>query len=111
MSDKQLTSISPVKDFIAGGFGGMCLVIAGHPFDTIKVWSNSKIFIFNLSRKLSLKCFAQVRLQTMPTAAGGMTPMYTSAFDCFRKTFVNEGLRGFYKGKYFFNINYKDYSR
>lgn len=29
--------ISPVKDFIAGGFSGICLVIAGHPFDTIKV--------------------------------------------------------------------------
>lgn len=29
--------ISPVKDFISGGFGGVCLVIAGHPFDTIKV--------------------------------------------------------------------------
>lgn len=31
------TSISPSKNFVAGGFGGMCLVIAGHPFDTIKV--------------------------------------------------------------------------
>lgn len=30
-------NISPAKDFIAGGFGGLCLVIAGHPFDTIKV--------------------------------------------------------------------------
>lgn len=37
MSDKKPAAISPVKDFIAGGFGGMCLVIAGHPFDTIKV--------------------------------------------------------------------------
>ncbi len=31
------TPISPGKNFLAGGFGGMCLVIAGHPFDTIKV--------------------------------------------------------------------------
>jgi len=29
---------SPTKNFIAGGFGGMCLVAAGHPFDTIKVF-------------------------------------------------------------------------
>ena len=29
--------ISPVKDFFAGGFGGSCLVIVGHPLDTIKV--------------------------------------------------------------------------
>jgi len=29
--------ISPVKNFLAGGFGGVCLVFAGHPLDTIKV--------------------------------------------------------------------------
>ena len=28
---------SPVKDFIAGGFGGICCVVAGHPLDTVKV--------------------------------------------------------------------------
>ncbi|KAG4072012.1 hypothetical protein HA402_010949 [Bradysia odoriphaga] len=75
MPDNKSANISPVKDFIAGGFGGVCLVIAGHPFDTIKV-----------------------RLQTMPIPTNGLPPMYTSAFDCFKKTFVNEGIRGFYKG-------------
>ncbi|XP_037025335.1 mitochondrial carnitine/acylcarnitine carrier protein-like [Bradysia coprophila] len=69
------TPISPAKNFLAGGFGGMCLVIAGHPFDTIKV-----------------------RLQTMSAPTNGMAPLYTGAFDCARKTLVNEGLRGFYKG-------------
>ena len=34
MSDNK---VSPVKNFFAGGFGGMCLVAAGHPLDTIKV--------------------------------------------------------------------------
>jgi solute carrier family 25 carnitine/acylcarnitine transporter 20/29 len=28
---------SALKDFLAGGFGGMCCVAAGHPLDTIKV--------------------------------------------------------------------------
>ena len=28
---------SPLKNFIAGGFGGSCLVLTGHPLDTIKV--------------------------------------------------------------------------
>ena len=28
---------SAIKDFLAGGFGGICLVASGHPFDTIKV--------------------------------------------------------------------------
>ena len=29
--------VSPLKDFVAGGFGGACLVIVGHPLDTVKV--------------------------------------------------------------------------
>ena len=29
--------VNPIKDFIAGGVGGACLVITGHPLDTIKV--------------------------------------------------------------------------
>lgn len=29
--------VSAIKNFLAGGFGGMCLVSAGHPLDTIKV--------------------------------------------------------------------------
>ena len=29
----------PLKNFIAGGVGGSCLVLTGHPLDTIKVHS------------------------------------------------------------------------
>lgn len=29
--------VSPLKNFIAGGIGGACLLLAGHPLDTIKV--------------------------------------------------------------------------
>lgn len=35
----------------------------------------------------------------MSVPKSGMAPVYTSAFDCARKTFVNEGVRGFYKGR------------
>lgn len=28
---------SAIKDFVAGGFGGACTVVVGHPLDTIKV--------------------------------------------------------------------------
>ncbi len=35
MTEKQRTS--EVKNFLAGGFGGICTVVSGHPFDTIKV--------------------------------------------------------------------------
>ena len=27
----------PLKSFLCGGVGGMCLVLVGHPLDTIKV--------------------------------------------------------------------------
>ena len=36
-SGRQGRSTSGVKNFFAGGFGGVCGVTIGHPFDTIKV--------------------------------------------------------------------------
>ena len=53
---------------------GMCLVVAGHPFDLIKT-----------------------RLQTM-VVKPGQTPPYTGALDAFRKTLAQEGVKGLYKG-------------
>jgi len=64
-----------VKNFLAGGFGGICLVAAGQPLDTIKV-----------------------RLQTMPAPVAGQLPMYAGAIDCAKKTVSREGFRGLYKG-------------
>uniref|UniRef100_H3DB03 cAMP-dependent protein kinase type II-alpha regulatory subunit n=1 Tax=Tetraodon nigroviridis TaxID=99883 RepID=H3DB03_TETNG len=72
---KQQKPISPLKNFFAGGFGGVCLVFAGHPLDTIKV-----------------------RLQTQPKAKPGETLLYRGTFDCFKKTLAKEGVRGLYKG-------------
>ncbi|XP_076447347.1 mitochondrial carnitine/acylcarnitine carrier protein-like [Babylonia areolata] len=66
---------SPIKDFMAGGFGGVCCVVAGHPLDTIKV-----------------------RLQTMPKPKPGERPRYSGTFDCARQTIMKEGVRGLYKG-------------
>ncbi|CAG7833921.1 unnamed protein product [Allacma fusca] len=71
----QPKPVSPIKNFLAGGFGGVCLVVAGHPLDTIKV-----------------------RLQTQPQAAPGKLPTYTGTFDCFKKILRNEGFKGLYKG-------------
>ncbi|XP_062871595.1 mitochondrial carnitine/acylcarnitine carrier protein [Trichomycterus rosablanca] len=67
--------ISPVKNFVAGGVGGACLLLAGHPLDTIKV-----------------------RLQTQPRASCSQYVMYTGTYDCFRKTVSREGVLGLYKG-------------
>uniref|UniRef100_A0A2M4ANP4 Putative mitochondrial carnitine/acylcarnitine carrier protein n=1 Tax=Anopheles triannulatus TaxID=58253 RepID=A0A2M4ANP4_9DIPT len=66
---------SPTKYFIAGGFGGVCTVLVGHPLDTIKV-----------------------RLQTMPIPPAGQAPLYAGTLDCAKKTIAREGFRGLYKG-------------
>ncbi|CAH8527181.1 unnamed protein product [Schistosoma rodhaini] len=41
MSESGVQVISPIKSFLAGGFGGACCIVIGHPFDTIKVQSNA----------------------------------------------------------------------
>jgi len=69
MSEAQ--RVSEVKNLLSGGFGGMCTVVVGHPFDTVKV-----------------------RLQTQPAAA----PLYSGAWDCTRQTIAREGVRALYKG-------------
>lgn len=75
-SQPRRKTVSPLKDTLAGGFGGVCVVLAGHPFDTIKV-----------------------RLQTMPPAsATGGVPMYTGMLDVAAKTLKHEGVTGLYKG-------------
>ncbi|XP_068198347.1 mitochondrial carnitine/acylcarnitine carrier protein isoform X2 [Antennarius striatus] len=67
--------VSPLKNFVAGGVGGSCLLLAGHPLDTIKV-----------------------RLQTQPKASCPQYVIYTGTYDCFRKTISKEGVLGLYKG-------------
>uniref|UniRef100_A0A672LZL1 Mitochondrial carnitine/acylcarnitine carrier protein-like n=1 Tax=Sinocyclocheilus grahami TaxID=75366 RepID=A0A672LZL1_SINGR len=61
--------VSPLKNFVAGGVGGLCLLFAGHPLDTIKV-----------------------RLQTQKCV------VYRGTYDCLRKTVSKEGIFGLYKG-------------
>ncbi|XP_058968412.2 mitochondrial carnitine/acylcarnitine carrier protein-like [Pocillopora verrucosa] len=72
---KQTRSTSGVKNFLAGGFGGICCVVSGHPLDTIKV-----------------------RLQTMPQPEPGQKPLFTGTLDCALKTVRKEGILGLYKG-------------
>lgn len=42
---KQTRSTSGVKNFLAGGFGGVCCVVSGHPLDTIKVDISEEMFL------------------------------------------------------------------
>lgn len=62
------------KNFVSGGFGGVCCVATGHPFDTVKV-----------------------RLQTMPVPAPGEQPLFKGAMDCVAKTVTKEGVLALYK--------------
>jgi solute carrier family 25 carnitine/acylcarnitine transporter 20/29 len=70
---KQLASsqgLAQIRSFVAGGVGGICAVVIGHPFDLVKV--------------------------RMQTAEKGV---YTGAIDVVKKTIAREGLaRGLYAG-------------
>lgn len=74
-NESQQPTTSAIKNFVAGGFGGTCLVFAGHPLDTIKV-----------------------RLQTQTYLPDGRPSLYKGTFDCAKKTVQKEGFRGLYKG-------------
>jgi solute carrier family 25 carnitine/acylcarnitine transporter 20/29 len=63
-------SLAGLRSLAAGGFGGVCAVIVGHPFDLVKV-----------------------RLQTADRG------VYSSALDVVRKSIARDGLRrGLYAG-------------
>lgn len=62
--------LTQLRSLAAGGFGGICAVVVGHPFDLVKV-----------------------RLQTAEKGA------YSSAVDVVRKSVARDGLRrGLYAG-------------
>eukprot|EP00741_Cyanophora_paradoxa_P001350 tig00000480_g1306.t1 len=64
------------RDVVAGTIAGAAQVLAGHPFDTIKV-----------------------RLQTQAKLEGAHAgPRFTGAIDCVVKTVKWEGISGLYKG-------------
>ena len=63
-------SLAGLRSLAAGGFGGICAVIVGHPFDLVKV-----------------------RLQTAERG------VYSSALDVVRKSIARDGVRrGLYAG-------------
>ncbi|XP_020244723.1 mitochondrial carnitine/acylcarnitine carrier-like protein [Asparagus officinalis] len=63
------------KDLTAGTIGGAAQLVAGHPFDTIKVM-----------------------LQSQPVPLPGQIPKYSGAIDAVKKTVAGEGAKGLYKG-------------
>lgn len=70
VAEVKTKSLSGLRSLAAGGFGGVCAVIVGHPFDLVKV-----------------------RLQTAERG------VYNSALDVVRKSVAKDGLRrGLYAG-------------
>ena len=43
-----MAETSPTKGFLAGGFGGVCVVLVGHPLDTMKVLGSLSSYLFKL---------------------------------------------------------------
>ncbi|KAJ3339222.1 carnitine transporter [Gonapodya sp. JEL0774] len=66
---KKGRGLAGLKSFISGGFGGICLVLVGHPFDLIKV-----------------------RLQTAKPGE------YSGTLDVIRKAIKADGVLGLYRG-------------
>jgi len=70
LTEPKAAAASQLRAFVAGGFGGVCAVVIGHPFDLVKV-----------------------RLQTADRG------VYSSAIDVVRKSVARAGLRrGLYAG-------------
>ena len=70
VKEAEKKSLAGLRSLAAGGFGGVCAVIVGHPFDLVKV-----------------------RLQTAERG------VYSSALDVVRKSIARDGLRrGLYAG-------------
>eukprot|EP00286_Rhodomonas_abbreviata_P015186 CAMPEP_0181319476 /NCGR_PEP_ID=MMETSP1101-20121128/17595_1 /TAXON_ID=46948 /ORGANISM="Rhodomonas abbreviata, Strain Caron Lab Isolate" /LENGTH=300 /DNA_ID=CAMNT_0023427085 /DNA_START=72 /DNA_END=974 /DNA_ORIENTATION=- len=74
MSEGAAKQPGPLKSFLAGGCGGICLVVVGHPLDTLKV-----------------------RIQTMEVVPG-QPPPYKGMVDCAKQIVAKEGPKGLYKG-------------
>ncbi|PFH54807.1 hypothetical protein AMATHDRAFT_72571 [Amanita thiersii Skay4041] len=69
VDDSHVSASESVKAFIAGGVGGACAVLVGHPFDLTKT-----------------------RLQTAPAGT------YTGSIDVVKKILVRDGVTGLYRG-------------
>ena len=100
-----MLGLSESRFFLAGSIGGIAGVVAGQPFDTIKVHTSFKdhspflllvLCIITLCVLCVLFVCVQVRLQTQCLArakARGYTVWSTV-----QHMFWEEGIRGFYRG-------------
>ncbi|KAI9137532.1 mitochondrial carrier domain-containing protein [Paraphysoderma sedebokerense] len=81
--DKQAAQPSGLKSFLSGGFGGICLVAAGHPLDLIKVrlqTSNQYKGMMDCARQTMAKEGVRGLYRGMATPLVGVTPVFSVCF-------------------------------
>ncbi|CAO1341340.1 unnamed protein product [Diamesa serratosioi] len=74
---------SPIKYFISGGFGGICTVLVGHPFDTIKVRLQTNPDykgMVDCARKTIQKEGARGLYKGMTAPIAGVAPIFAISF-------------------------------
>ncbi|KAJ2083663.1 carnitine transporter [Coemansia sp. RSA 988] len=80
---KATSGTSGIKSFLSGGFGGMCLVAAGHPLDLLKVRMQT-----STEYKSTLDCFRKTLAENgvrgmyrgMAAPLVGATPVFAICF-------------------------------
>jgi hypothetical protein len=74
---------SALKSFLSGGFGGICLVAAGHPLDLIKVrlqTTNHYKGMMDCARQTVAKEGVRGLYRGMATPMIGVTPVFSVCF-------------------------------
>uniref|UniRef100_A0A672LZL6 Mitochondrial carnitine/acylcarnitine carrier protein-like n=1 Tax=Sinocyclocheilus grahami TaxID=75366 RepID=A0A672LZL6_SINGR len=85
--------VSPLKNFVAGGVGGLCLLFAGHPLDTIKVrLQTQKCVVY----RGTYDCLRKTVSKEIQSSASQLK--YTGPVDCALRLYKEQGIRSVYKG-------------
>ncbi|KAI8048987.1 mitochondrial carrier [Syncephalis plumigaleata] len=82
-SSTNTALVNSIKSFLSGGFGGMCLVAAGHPLDLIKVRlqaSTQYTGMMDCIRKTVAKDGVRGLYRGMAAPLIGVTPIYAVCF-------------------------------
>uniref|UniRef100_A0A671PYU4 Mitochondrial carnitine/acylcarnitine carrier protein-like n=1 Tax=Sinocyclocheilus anshuiensis TaxID=1608454 RepID=A0A671PYU4_9TELE len=85
--------VSPLKNFVAGGVGGVCLLFAGHPLDTIKVRLQTQECVVYRG---TYDCLRKTVSKEIQSSASQLK--YTGPVDCALRLYKGQGICSVYKG-------------
>uniref|UniRef100_A0A3P9JZJ4 Si:dkey-150i13.2 n=1 Tax=Oryzias latipes TaxID=8090 RepID=A0A3P9JZJ4_ORYLA len=90
-------TVSPLKNFVAGGVGGACLLLVGHPLDTIKVILQTQPKAPPSALYSGVyDCFCHIVGRQVQSSSG--ESKYAGPLDCAFKLYKEDGIRSVYKG-------------